>query len=287
MHCDAWQSAGLNNTNPYVSMLVGGDSTEDNWQWVWMLFCFDLWIRKGHELQETSNFWKTVWLPLFSHNWRSQFCILKEAANGSHARLVPLKLSPMVSSNHLRHWWSATVFASKVLGEATEQQPLPRSGEEISCFRLHVVPVRLDCSVTWPNRQFWRFGKDHVCCHKTAGGLRGSGLAFYTLSQVLWGKVPAFCKYKVAHNPKLISSGNKIKSQSDFTLSRFLLNIQGHLPEKQNASPNLVVNSKMGIFELTTRNNLPLTEEKETFKKNPHNCDCFTSLRNQGEGEKI
>lgn len=45
---------------------------------------------------------------------------------------------------------------------------------------------------------FRRIGKNHVLCHKTAGGLRGSGLAFYTPSQVLWGKVPAFCKHKVA-----------------------------------------------------------------------------------------
>lgn len=43
-------------------------------------------------------------------------------------------------------------FSIQSFGEATQQQALPRSGEEISRFRLHVVPVRLDCGVTWRNR---------------------------------------------------------------------------------------------------------------------------------------
>lgn len=43
---------------------------------------------------------------------------------------------------------------------------------------------------------FRRIGKNHVLCHKTAGRLWGTGLAFYTPSQVLWRKVLAFCKHK-------------------------------------------------------------------------------------------
>lgn len=45
-------------------------------------------------------------------------------------------------------------FSIQSLVGAGDKQLLPRSGELINHFRLHVVPVRLSCGITWRNRWF-------------------------------------------------------------------------------------------------------------------------------------